>query len=135
MVAPKPINGQVWTDRAVSGVVAAILTISGFATYQQVYPPRPDPFFGADGHEMRRELELKLNVVEQRIVMRLDKIEAQDTRILEAQNQIWRAIANLPPPQTRQQLTDMEDRIKDLEIWVAGHRQRQSTHTAPLPPR
>ena len=129
MPGAKPLNGQAWTDRTISGAVAAALTFAGLLGYQKVNPPRPDPFRGGQADTMRRELQDNIDDLEIKLERSLEKIDKRDTALLAGQSEIWRAIANLPPPRTREQLAEIEGRIKDLEIWSAKHGNRPGAHS------
>ena len=112
-------NGQLWRDRGLSGVIAAVLTLTGFAGYQQVYPPRPDPFTGQQAEalrleikdDLRREVE-KINKAakerHQDMINRLDRIDARDQRRVDDVRRLWGIVRELPPDWYEEKMTAVE---------------------------
>lgn len=108
-------NGEAWKrttiGSSISSLGTAIAALVGFITYQEINPPRDDPFRGQEATELRRELESKLHRLDTQHSTRITILEAAQFEQLNEHSRLWQTINNLPPD-------DFEQRVEALEFWV-----------------
>ena len=98
----------------ITSLATAVVTLAGFIAYQAISPPpdpRPDPYTGTQGNELRLELESKIAAHEKSCGARLTANDRRLEQILSVQAEIWQTISHLPPERWRR-------RIEALEIVV-----------------
>ena len=112
MTAPKMVtNGDAWRRAGLGSFLTALITSGSLIGYWQVNPPRPDPFTGKEATELRREIETKLEKQRRELISRMINIETEDQYILQQQQELWKALALLPPERWQR-------RIEALETWA-----------------
>ena len=102
-------NGDAWRRTGISSLLTALITSSGLIGYWQINPPRPDPFTGEEATELRLELETKLEKQRRDLIGRMINIETDDQYLLQQQQEIWKALALLPPERWQRRIEALED--------------------------
>ena len=91
-------NGEGWRRTGFGSVISAAIALGSLLGYQQIYPPRPDPFTATMAVNLEQRLNRELEIFDQRI----DKNEILLDRHRDFQH---------PPPA-------WVARIEELELWV-----------------
>jgi len=105
----------------IGSLATAVVTLTGFILYQQINPPRDDPFRGEQATELRRELESKILAHEKSCSNRMATIERRLDQMDQAERELWAVVSALPPD-------EFEDRVRRLEFWVI---KQDNTYTVP----
>lgn len=102
-------NGDAWRRTVIPSLLTAVITSSGLIGYWQINPPRPDPFTGEEATELRLEIEAKLERQRRELIGRMINMETDDQYLAKQQQEMWQALAKLPPERWQRRIEALED--------------------------
>ena len=110
-----------WKQAAIQGGLGPVIVATVLVAYlESAFDPRPFPHTSLDDAaaqtELRLEVEGKIEASEQRIIERIKVGERRLEQSFLVQQQIWEAIRELPPDEFEEEVSDIEKRLRSLEV-------------------